>query len=288
MNSNLAYERQSLVPSISSLNQETQQQYDEENLYATEKQAFYDQNLFQFVLDEVHTMMQIMFCQSRWCGNFYNPLFLLLSAILYIFTIPGALLHYLLLGCVPVRYIEHAEERELRSQGIYTAIGISLLSIPFDIYSIFENDSNEQVFISALSFIVNVAIIFFNFIALKAVADGLVMTIRVYIVTVWLIDAILVALTLFDLYTDYSYITVLDGFVFAMRILQIFVYTVIGAQCTQFWDMYANIPILTGKKGKLRDSMLASIEIIIGILILGSFIFVIVITEEEAWKLMSW
>lgn len=290
------YERQSLVPSISELSSQTQRQYDQENLYATSSQAFYDQNLFSFVSDEVHAMMQIMCCSSRWCAHFYNPLYLLIYGILYLLTLPGAALHYLLLDCVPVRCTEYPEERELRSQGIYTAVGISFLSLPFDIYNMVADDDREQVLISAMSFVVNLSIIILNFVALKAVADGLNFTMRVYIVSVWSIDAILIGLTLFDLYTDYNYITATDACIFALRVLQIFVYTVIGAQCQQFWDMYSSHDVeLTSygystpasKKSRLRDSCLAAIEVIIGLVIVANFVYVIVVVEEDAWR-VAW
>lgn len=282
------YERQNLVPSISELNNETQRQYDEENLYATKAQAFYDQNLLDFISDEVHAMMQILFCQSRWCTHFYNPFYLVLFALLYVLTFPGALLHYWLLDCVPVRCTEYPEERELRSQGIYTAIGIALWSIPINIASIATQSNSEERLVNSMSLVVSICTIGLNFVALKAVADSLVKTMRVFIVAVWLIDAILVGLTLFDIITDYGYITVVDGFIFGLRILEIFVFTVIGAQCTQFWHMYDNSHLVIGRKGSLRDSCLAAMEGIIALLILTNFIYVITVTEESAWKLLIW
>jgi hypothetical protein len=282
------YERQNLVPSLSELSSQTQREYDQENLYATKAQAFYDQNLVDFVSDEVHGMMQILFCQSRWCTHFYNPLYLILFAILFVFTFPGALLHYWLLDCVPVRCTEYPEERELRSQGIYTAIGIALLSIPVGIYAIVAETSNQDRMFSAMSLAVSVCIIGLNFVALKAVADSLVRTMRVFIVSVWIIVAILVGITLFDIATDYGYISVSDGLIFSLRLLEIFVFTVIGAQCAQFWNMYSETYQVTGKKGILRDSCLAAIEGIIAVLILTNFVYVITVTEQSAWRLFIW
>ncbi len=282
------YERQNLVPSLSELSSQTQREYDQENLYATKEQAFYDQHVLDFVSDEVHGMMQILFCQSRWCTTFYNPLYLVLFIVLYIFTLPGALMHYWLLECVPVRSREYPEERELRSQGIYTAIGIALWSIPVDIYALVVQDSSEDILFSTMSLVVSICIIGLNFIALKAVADSLVRTMRIFIIAVWIIDAILVCITLFDIATDYGYISVSDGFIFALRILEIFVFTVIGAQCTQFWNMYMNSHLVIGTKGALRDTCLAAIEGIIALLILTNFIYVIVVTEESAWQLLIW
>ena len=288
MSGRFDYERENLVPSISELNNETQRQYDQENMYATKQQAFYDQSLFSFVGDEVHAMMQIMFCHSRWCANFYNPFYLIIYGILYLLTLPGAFLHYILIDYVPVRVSEYPEERELRSQGIYTAVGIALLSLPIDIYNLIDNSDSEQSLISAMSLVVNLCIIAMNFVALKAVADGLINTTRIYVVSVWTIDAMLIGLTLFDLITDYKYIDATDATIFALRVLQVFVYTVIGAQCTQFWNMYVNHASFVGRKGKIRDSCLASIEAVLALIVVANFVYVIAVTEENAWRLVYW
>lgn len=281
-----AYERQSFIPSISELSNETQQQYDQDNAYASAQQAFYDQTLVTFVSDEVHAMMQIMCCRSRWFANFYNPFYAIIFGILYILTLPGAVLHYWTMSCVPVRYSEYPEERELRSQGIYTALGIALYSIPAAAVSMILDGDEEQQLISIASLIVNICIVFLNLIALKAVADGLRSTVRVYIITVWAIAAVLVALTLFDVYTDYEYISWYDFFDFALRILEIFVYTVIGAQCTSFWDLYTSESSQPTKKAKLRDYTLAAFAAIIALVILLNFIVVIAVTEDNAWRLL--
>ena len=54
---------------------------------------------------------------------------------------------------------------------------------------------------------------------------------------VWTIDAILVGLALFDVYKflTFSWLSIVE---YLLRILEIFIYTVIGAQTIQFWNMY--------------------------------------------------
>ena len=56
---------------------------------------------------------------------------------------------------------------------------------------------------------------------------------------VWTIDAILVCLALFDVYKflTFSWLSLVE---YLLRILEIFIYTVIGAQTIQFWNMYNN------------------------------------------------
>ena len=116
-------------------------------------------------MDEVNAMMQIMFCELPYIATMYNPVYCLLFGLLFLLTLPGALLHYLFLCCSPVKKRELAltnnnfkrnlsasnsqifsnyaytyirfvfefslhrypEERELRSQGIYTAMGMAIL-----------------------------------------------------------------------------------------------------------------------------------------------------------------
>ena len=128
-----------LIPSIAEITQTTQSQYDQSHMYATVSQAFYEQSLIQFVMDEVHALLHIVFCRSRYLNTWYNPLYTILYVCFFVLTLPGALLHYTCLSCVPVRYREYAEERELRSQGIYAALGISFYSIPFAILTLLYN-----------------------------------------------------------------------------------------------------------------------------------------------------
>eukprot|EP01038_Epipyxis_sp_PR26KG_P005216 gene5216-7258_t len=154
MYSSYQSERQGLILSISELSEQSQLYQNGDDRYATRQQAFYDQSIFSFVVDEVHAMMQIMCCENRFCGNFYNPIYLIVFCSLFVTTFPGALLHWLCICWVPVRYREFPEERELRSQGIYTAMGIALWSVPASIWS-YITDTESLAYISQISIILN-------------------------------------------------------------------------------------------------------------------------------------
>ncbi len=277
--------------SMSELSQESQS-FDQDYPYATAQQAFYDQNIFSFVVDEVHAMMQIMCCESRSCATFYNPFYLVFFALLYVLTLPGAVLHWVLLSCIPVRCREYPEEREFRSQGIYTATGIALISIPFCIAGLFLGDS-VMVLINEVAIVVNTCIVVTNMIALRAITDELLVTTRVFIVGIWLIDCVLIGLTLFDVYTfvTLSWETVLE---FVLRIFEIFVYTVIGVQSIQFWDMYnGGLDCLGGRNNSLtrdssKDTVYAVVMSILIAAVLGGFVYAVLVSEQQAWRIMYW
>lgn len=280
-------ERQSLVMSLSDLTRDVQDSFDQEsNLYATSEQAFYDQNIFEFVMDEVHAMMQIMCCKSRTCGQFYNPFYTIAFGILYCLTLPGAYLHYILLSCVPVRYKEYPEERELRSQGIYTALGISLLSIPFAILSLYYQSSSLLRTIIKTSILVNISLIIINLMALKAIVHEYRLTIRLYILGVWFIDAILIGLALFDTY-EWTSITWELTINFCFRMFEIFVYTIIGVQCLSFWHFYDRSIVLEVRSKASDTSNAFVLGMLIGFIVF-CFMYAIIIAESNAWRIMYW
>lgn len=282
-----------LVPTLAELSQESQLQYDRSGLYASSNQAFYEQGLLSYVVDEVHAMILIMFCQIRSCSIPYNPLYLLIFAVLFLFTFPGALLHYLVLGCVPVRCREYPEERELRSQGIYTAMGIAMLSVILAFTTLFTDSSTVVDIVLEMSIIVNVSMILISLSALKAIADELLISTRIYIIGVWLIDGILIVLALFDVY-DFLTLSWMTVMTFIIRIIQIFVYTVIGVQLIPFWDLYdPNRSLLATMSSRSDDRELKDwhLAVIIGFLmgiVLFCLLYVIVFSEAKAWKLLYW
>jgi len=256
---------------------------DGDSPYATADEAFFDQNIFSFVADEVHAMMHFLCCEARFCATFYNPLYLVLFGLLYVLTIPGALSHWALLTCIPVRKREFAEVRELRSQGIYTAIGVAIISIPFAVIGLFLG-SDIMVLINELALAVNCAIIVTNLIGLKVIADDMIISIRTYAVGAWSIVALLIGLALFDVYEylTFSWITTIE---YTFRIVLIIVYTIIAVQCIQLWNLYDD-----DKSAKppnfCHDVMFA---IVLGSLFIGIFIgfaVAIYISEESAWRIM--
>lgn len=294
MSSSTAGERDSLIASLSELNEESQSM-ERPYLYASTEQAFFNQTLFDFVVDETHAMMQIICCEVRMCANFYNPLYLAVFSVLFLLTFPGAFLHWLLIAYIPVRSQEYPEERELRSQGIYTAIGIALFSVPFGIAGIFEANDSETTVICEVSVVVNICIIVYSLAALKAIADELNLSTKVFIVGVWAIDIIMIALMLFDVYQYFA--TSWDTVAYyILRGFAIFVYTVIGVQSIPFWGMYSDdkssddgmVEVQRRNKKIKKDAWLAVLlGFLVGVVLFG-FLFIIGIGSRYAWRIMYW
>jgi hypothetical protein len=71
-----------------------------------------------------------------------------------------------------VRKLESPEERELRSQGIYAALGLAMISIIFG--SIGVNIGQDAMYlVNMISLYVNASIIVSSLIGLKAVGEKL-------------------------------------------------------------------------------------------------------------------
>lgn len=232
------HERQGLILSMSELSQECHN-FEQDNPYATPQQAFYDQAIFSFVVDEVHAMMQIMCCEVRLCTSLFNPVYSLLFMVLYILTLPGAVLHWMFMSCVPVRMREYPEEREFRSQGIYTAMGTALISLLFCISGLFSSDSivavNNQVAV-----VVNGCIILTAMTSLRAITDELPATMRVFAVSMWLIALALAVLAFLDVYTAISFSWDAALVQFTLRLVELLMCTAVAVRAAQFWDMYAD------------------------------------------------
>jgi hypothetical protein len=166
------HERKSLIVSFSDLNRSDDDHLQE---FATVDETFLNQNIFSYSLDEVHAMMQIMCCDIRLVANCYNPLYLVLFLVLFIIVLPGALLHRALMccSCISVRKLESPEERELRSQGIYAALGLAIISMIFGAIGL--NIGQDEMFIvNMISLYVNASIIVSSLIGLKAVGEGFI------------------------------------------------------------------------------------------------------------------
>ena len=270
----MASERTGLILTFSEFNQA-----EESPDYATTDEAFYKQSLPSFVSDEVHAMMHLTFCETKWCTTFWNPLYLILFIIFYIFTFPGAALHWALLCWIPVRKREHPEERELRSQGIYTALGVAIISIPFAVIGLFLG-SDIMILINEISLAVNSSIIISNLVGLKAMADELVVSIRIYAIGAWILVTFLLGLALVDVYEyiTFSWLTIL---IYLLRVFAILVYTIIGVQCIQLWHMYED-----SDKKFTKDVVYASALVLLFLVVVIGFIVGIVISEENAWRII--
>ena len=113
--------------------------------YATTDGASLNQNIINYSLDEVHAMMQLMCCNVRAVAHSYNPIYLIIFVLLFMVVLPGAFLHWALMCCISVRKRESPEERELRSQGIYAALGIAMISIPFTAIGLYVGTSCKSL-----------------------------------------------------------------------------------------------------------------------------------------------
>lgn len=267
--------------SMADLNRESRNYDTEAYQFATAEQAFFDQSLLSFVGDEVHAMLQLIFCEKRSCTTLWNPLYLLLFIFLFIITFPGALMHWLLIDFIPVRSREYPEERELRSQGTYLAIGIAFYCIPISIASAILS-SHMVAVISGLSVLVSVTLICFMLIALKAIAEELHAAVRIFILGIWTITLILAGLLIFDVasYFYTSPITVVD---YLLRLLQLGIYVGISCQILQFWDLYSD-----KSKAALRrhDDIVNSVVLFfLWAVITFSLVSVLLISRQNAWRL---
>ena len=266
-----------MIVSFSELTQGDEE--DSRHEYATADESFSNQYLFSYVMDEVHAMMQIMCCNARSCANFYNPLYLIFFLLFFVVVFPGAALHWILLYCIPVRKKEYPEERELRSQGIYAALGIALISIPFGALGLFIGDP-EMILVNEVSLYVNSCIVVSSLIGLTAIGDELQTTIRVFATGAWIIDIFLIGLALID---AYSYLTFswLSIVCYCLRLFGIVIYTIVAVQCLGLWDMYT-----TKEAYRCKDTTLSVVLSVIYIGVVAGFILVIVISEENAWRIL--
>ena len=266
-------------PLVATFSELTQGDADTHHEYATADESFSHQNLLSYAMDEVHAMMQILCCNVRSCANFYNPLYLVFFVLFFVVVLPGAALHWLLLGCIPVRKREYPEERELRSQGIYATLGIALISIPFGALGLFIGDP-EMVLVNEVSLYVNSSIVVSSLIGLKAIGDELVYTIRVFAVGAWIIDVFLVGLALIDAYSylTFSWVSVVS---YSLRLFGIVIYTIVAVQCIGLWGLYK-----TKESYRCQDTFLAAALSVIYAGVAAGFIVVVVISEENAWRIL--
>ena len=263
-----------LILNFSELTQDTH-----EIEYASYKEAFLNQSIHKFVIDEVHSMLQLVFCEISWIATFWNPIYASIFIILFILTFPGALLHWLLLDFIPVRRLELVEEREIRTQGVYTTIGVSLFVIPFNAIGLYLG-SKQMILINEISLAVNTSVIIICLLGLKAIADELKFSVRVFVIGAFIVIIFQSALEMFDFmsYLTYSWITFIE---YILRVLEIIVFSIVASQSLQFWNMY---------RPKEKKSIDITYAIILSILYIGTivgFLVAIFISQKYDWKIMS-
>jgi hypothetical protein len=137
-----------------------------------------------------------------------------------------------------------------------------------------------MVLINQVSLAVNAGIIVSSLIALRAISDELIISIRVFAVGSWIVDVFLLGLALVDVYNflSFSWLSVLE---YLLRIFEIFIYTIIAIQCVQLWNMYE-----TAKEQNWKDAYFAVFLSILYVGIVIGFIVAIVISEENAWRVL--
>ena len=272
------YERKPLIVSFSELSRNGDDHMLERE-YASSDDAFLNQNIIYYSLDEVHAMMQIMCCNIRIIATCYNPLYLVIFVALFIVVLPGATLHWTLLRCVSVRKRESPEERELRSQGIYAALGLAIWSLPFVAVGLYRG-TDEMVLVNKVSLYVNSSIIVSCILGLKATGDELVYSIRMFVIGSWVVDFFLICLCLVDVY-NYMTFSWISAVIYALRTFGIVIYTIVALQCMSLWDSYTS-----RKESYNMDLVYASI---LGLTYLGviiGFLIVIFTSEKNAWKIL--
>ena len=278
-------ERQGLIMSFNELNEANETEHI--NYFFTVEEAFFGDSLFQFVADEVNAMLQILFlrglCGQSFsvCRSFYNPFYLAMFIVLYLFTFPGALLHWVMFDMIPVRAREDPEERDLRSQGIYLALGLSIMSIPFDGAGVYLGSEIMEM-INIVSLMVNCALILFNLIGLRALGSELYHTMRCYTVGIWVIFVTITGLALFDVFRYFNH-DWLNMLVYTLRAFTVVVYLFIGINVIPFWNAYADEKSRAG----VEDVLISIAALgLLAVVATGLAFAVFFISEENAWDVM--
>lgn len=200
-------------------------------------------SFLEYVSDEVCAMLDTMFCENRYLLAAYNPVYWALYLVFFILHLPGALFHWGVLGYIPVRKGEFPEERDLRSQGIYTALGAAIINIPFALYGFAEGeviDQEAQLEIdNGLALLLTLTLVVVNLIALVAISYEYTTTLRVYAMGAFVVVLFLVFLSLYAVKdimkaTDAAILIVQ----YSIRLLLIFVYSFIALQCVATLDAY--------------------------------------------------
>lgn len=219
----------------------------EEDFWRTEpldpNEVYGKHSFVEYVSDEVCAMLDTMFCENRYLTATYNPIYWVFYFTFFLLHLPGALFHWGVLGYIPVRKAEFPEERDLRSQGIYTALGAALINIPFAFYGFTEgeviNQDAQLEVDNGLALLLTLTLVLVNLIALVAISYEYTTTLRVYAMGAFMVVVFLVFLSL---YAVKDIITATDASIlvvqYTIRILLIFVYSFIALQCLATLNAY--------------------------------------------------
>jgi len=235
--------------------------------YVIARELPYDESLQRVILNEIYDILSNIYCKSNClcCFTVYNPIYCILFAVLLVIITPAVVLHWLLIDYVPIRVSENDTERKFRSHGIYTATGCAVLSIVYTVVSIIVEQSNrgegihmssseEELSLQLLYLFVFSSVVIINLIALKAIADRLIITIRVYIIAVWAMDFTLYTLLLCSMNRILHMTIGLMVVTLSLSIGTLIVCTIIARNAVYFWNYYYISSTLTGQRQSNRKS----------------------------------
>lgn len=196
------------------------------------------QSFFKYVADEVNAVLDTLFCEDPVLTAYYNPLYWVIFAVLYLLLLPGAVFHFLILGHVPVKSGEFPEERDLRGQGIYIALGAAIMNLPFALYG-FTNGQiiGQEVQLevaNGMALLLTLSMIAMNCIGLAAISYQLRYTLHVFSYGCFAVVLFLIFMSLYGIQdaVEADYDTKVIAVQYVTRLILIVVYVFIYYQCS--------------------------------------------------------
>jgi hypothetical protein len=256
--------------------------------YVIAQELPYDESLQRVILNEIYDILSNIYCKSNclYCFTVYNPIYCIIFMILVVVITPAVVLHWLLIDFIPIRVSENDTERKFRSHGIYTATGCAVLSIVYTVVSIIieqlngEKNASSELSLQLLYLFVFSSVVIINLIALKAIADRLIITIRVYIIAVWAMDFTLYTLLLCNMNRILHMTIGLMMVTLSLSIGTLLVCTIIARNAVYFWNYYYISAVLTRQRQSNRknyhDFRLALIIMLLSIGSLGLLLLLII------------
>ena len=256
--------------------------------YVIAQELPYDESLQRVILNEIYDILSNIYCKSNclYCFTVYNPIYCIIFMILVVVITPAVVLHWLLIDYIPIRVSENDTERKFRSHGIYTATGCAVLSIVYTVVSIImeqlngEKIASSELSLQLLYLFVFSSVVIINLIALKAIADRLIITIRVYIIAVWAMDFTLYTLLLCNMDRILHMTIGLMMVTLSLSIGTLIVCTIIARNAVYFWNYYYTSAVLTGQRQSnrkgYRDFRLALIIMLLSSGSLGLLLLLII------------
>lgn len=240
--------------------------------------AFYNQTLMNFISDEIKSFLNKLFCEIYCVSSFCNPLYVILWLILFILSLPGILLHYVMIkmGFLDVKKKELSEEREVRSHGIYPIMGLTLYGFILNVINIFLDYIQDVELLNEVGLVVNACTIVISLIGLSIITNEYQISMRCFSVGFLTISFFELALIIIDLYSYYS----LSNFViieYVWRFIELALYSVLTIKALSCWSLYKS-------KSTLTYDLLYMIVLILlfSVAVLGLLVGII-ISRENSW-----